>query len=170
MPNWCDNFLTITGPEADIERLRNECFTDDNLDFEKVLPTPEFGPTDRYDSQKLWFMPNHTAIGEGCWYYWRVDHWGTKWEASESQTDFAETQIETGFVTAWSPPIGIFDTLRGRYPTLHFDARYFEIGNGFAGTYEHGVVTEFDHDDEEYRLIGESFGQDFEDEEDKGNN
>jgi len=156
MPNWCYNRSTITGPKTDIERLRNECFTGDDLDFEKVLPTPAFGDTDTYTSR----MFGTTEIGEECWYYWRLDNWRTKWDVEESITSFGEIRIETSFFSAWSPPIGIYNELVRRYPSLVFCATFFEPGWGFAGRYAQGVVAGYDsfRDDEEYRRIGETFG------------
>lgn len=79
MPNWCENSLEVKGHPARVVDFIEYAFkicTDDyyegllgkgsyTLDFEKIEPTPLDGKGD---------------IIEG-WYDWRLNNWGTKWNA-----------------------------------------------------------------------------------------
>lgn len=78
MPNWCENVLTVKGhPHRvidfieygfDISKNGEDTVLGENsyvLNFEKIEPTPK------------------NEIGElmDDWYEWRLEHWGTKWDA-----------------------------------------------------------------------------------------
>ena len=39
MPNWCHNYLTITGDKQELDKFIK--FTDKKLDFNKFVPYPE---------------------------------------------------------------------------------------------------------------------------------
>jgi hypothetical protein len=96
MPNWCSNTLTV---ESDnIEQLNDfkekaiHYKEDDtekqwpSLTFNKLVPCPEellneaaFGAgANREDLV--------TKYGASDWYQWRVENWGTKWDAADADT------------------------------------------------------------------------------------
>lgn len=178
MPNWCHNKLRVSGPaevlnrfKEDVrlpaQRVENEARAvalkagaqgsaeeldrafgppqveqpEVPLSFEKVLPTPEGGD----------------------WYSWRLENWGTKWDASfdgpMAAIAAAEADVEASverlgaqddavaspteepgaesilyrFDTAGSPPASAVKALAARYPELTFALEYGEPGLGFAG-------------------------------------
>lgn len=92
MPNWVTNLVHAIDPDVDFGKFANE---DGEFDFNKVIPMPDDifrGDLGREEREKY---------GEKNWYDWSIKHWGTKWNASESN-------IEGNFVrfeTAWSCPV-----------------------------------------------------------------
>jgi len=59
------------------------------------------------------YVENYQKYGATTWYDWRVKHWGTKWNACESEVK-GEDVVE--FKTAWSAPIPIVEQLSRMYP------------------------------------------------------
>lgn len=136
MPNWCENLLIIDGPQ--LERLW-EHFTDGTLDFDKIIPEPQYkfqcpkdcllDPNDHVmpDDDKPWFN----------WYKWHCQYWGTKWNLHEcmniSLDDLHCDHLELWFDTAWSPPVPVVQALQEIYEDIKFTMRYYEPGCCFAG-------------------------------------
>lgn len=73
------------------------------------------------------------ATGYDGWYTWRLDHWGTKWNAYNERVVKDEATFQLQFDTAWAAPIPILDKLKEEFPTLTFDACWFDEGWGFSG-------------------------------------
>jgi hypothetical protein len=152
MPNWCNNILTIQNPSTElVEYLKTEGFS-----FDKIKP-----------------MPPELKEGDG-WYDWAVENWGTKWDLDENplMADcFEEKEICFGFDTAWSPPMGVIETLSEKFPEDHFLLQYLEMGVGFGGkaNFFDGLCidNEFGDDNEEYAKFAEEvFGHEpYEDDE-----
>ena len=128
--------------------------------FNKIMPMPEILKKTRSGSceidgerVKVWIVdgefPNETprlptkeeakqieATGSTCWYDWCCDNWGTKWDAADSRID--DTDLEGRFLcfyfdTAWSPPVGIAEALKAKFPNAGFSMFYREDGMQFAG-------------------------------------
>lgn len=64
---------------------------------------------------------NIQQYGAPTWYEWSVQHWGTKWNAY----DFPDKSMpgndgEVRFLTAWSAPHPIIQTLAEKYPSIDF--------------------------------------------------
>jgi hypothetical protein len=87
------------------------------------------------------------------WYYWRNEHWGTKWQPDGAERRQDGPSYRTGqqevlvtFATAWSPPLPVVLAMSKKFPTLDFELRYFESGCCFNGIYEceGGEVTQAD--------------------------
>ena len=69
-------------------------------------------------------------------YMWCVNNWGTKWDAGDVDIEYNDAEIlELEFDTAWSPPEGIMEKLREKYPELSFQCFYDEPGCESAGYY-----------------------------------
>ena len=87
------------------------------------------------------------------WYGWRIENWGTKWDAhfdgpfgamvapggdvsatvdSEGLYLVAGTAIYN-FDTAWGPPVAWLQKMAPMVPWLKFTLRYAEMGMDFAG-------------------------------------
>lgn len=109
MPNWCENFVRISGEKEEIARFRRET---DDMDFNKILPMPD----NKWD------------------YDWCCDNWGTKWNVDKTgmevypHNDF----IQYEFDTAWSPPEGIFHAINKQYK-VSVSWFYHEPGMEIAG-------------------------------------
>lgn len=126
MPNWCLNKLTVEHDDpAMVDR------------FERA-----------YNAGKACqeFIPMLKDIGEGWWDF-AVSNWGTKWDiGADIGSDHEEryglkatrvgNQVSTTFDSAWTPPIGLYDTLVEL--GYKVEATYFEPGMCFCGIYEDG--------------------------------
>lgn len=123
------------------------------LSFESITPTPESEGDDKSNG----IFPD--------WYAWRLENWGTKWDASFSgpfmglmasdEADLDATVEAQGvtltptvavykFDTAWGPPVPVTAAMAEMFPALKFSLRFGEPGGGFAGQvdFEGGELTE----------------------------
>ena len=110
------------------------------LSFEKLVPTPpEMLESNDIKNGK---MPD--------WYNWRVENWGTKWDAYDFPNDWVsvmpkdapnwlhlnwsmgEVPNVIAFYTAWSPPVPWLVAVSEKYD-LEFMLEYADEGGGFAG-------------------------------------
>lgn len=80
---------------------------------------------------------NLNTYGFSNWYDWRVQEWGTKWNADCLGSSYQEKDGKAvyiiSFSTAWSPPEPVIRELAKRYPELLIQLRYYEGGMGFQG-------------------------------------
>lgn len=85
---------------------------------------------------------NLQKYGAMNWYDWCCEHWGTKWNASETSVDWEKREIT--FSTAWSEPVPIMSALHEEFPDVDFTWSYADedrgCGAGIA-TAENGVYT-----------------------------
>jgi hypothetical protein len=147
MPNLVSHHLTITGPEAELERFMEECFSEGEnglyLDFNKLLPMPA-------RIEKSIEQPSVQAgTGEPCkgdlyglgsserflpaWYVWSVRHWGTKWNACYTEVARDGAAIKLHFDTAWDIPWPIYEELADFFPQLTIEGEIFEPMMEFGG-------------------------------------
>jgi hypothetical protein len=174
MPNWCHNTLTVSGDPEEVAAY---------VEHVKVPPTKREmhaggvdGPEGEYEDpgQPLSFAkdvpePAEHDLGEGGmfpgWYEWRVNHWGTKWDANftggslvafgdeTADIDASEKRrgalelpgsVQYKFDTAWSPPYYWLIASSEKHPELEFVLRFGEVGNGVAGQFKvvAGLVVE----------------------------
>lgn len=120
MPNWCNNYATLTGPKERIDDLIIELRKSDERDtpyevLNKLRPNPS-----------------------GEWQYdWSVNNWGTKWDVSLAGYEIVdENTVTLSFDSAWSPPTTLYDFLQEEGWTV--DAYYYEPGMGYCGHYTDG--------------------------------
>lgn len=124
MPNYCQNKATFTHADKNkVDALFNEF---------KKLNTDEKGRP----FELLYPLPESAANN---WYEWRIENWGTKWDAIDvgcclDRED--DNTMTVSFSTAWSPPVGVYAQMEKDGWTV--DAIYFEAGFGFAGEYSEG--------------------------------
>lgn len=111
MPNWCSNTVTFVNEPAMIDRV--EAAVKNGSLFEEFVP-----------------------IGE--WDYDRaVETWGTKWDIGDWDiVDRAESTITVNFMTAWSPPLNVYDSMLDE--GFEITAQYYEPGMAFVGEYSSG--------------------------------
>ena len=124
MPNWVRNKLFIHGPTDEVKKCTLDIASDnEHISFDKIFPRP-------------------SDIGDK-WYDWSVDHWGTKWDVSDTFED------EDGYIcfdTAWSTPHLIISKLSEMYQELTFEVQYADESLGYnCGIYffHQGVETEY---------------------------
>ena len=64
---------------------------------------------------------------------WRIEHWGTKWNAREVTRKKMKNKIYYTFLTAWDAPFQIIWELGNKFPNLTFDFKYNEPLMMFSG-------------------------------------
>ena len=151
MPNWCDNQLSITGPNSVIDKIEKIVKADDThentglLHFFHPMPKELEGTTSPSSSAK---KPQPMIDGFDCWYDWRVENWGTKWELCEfygvdrqyhSEQSEGESTISFGFSSAWAPPINAYEKFLENNSDCSVRAFYYEGGCDFMGEWNDGV-------------------------------
>ena len=159
MPNWCENYMNLEVPtkhEADIieavlsqnvEVYENFRLANDGYDLPifgdnhmgllgYLMPEPDYSDRDKDVSE------DEPASTFPDWYSWRCSNWGTKWEVDIQ--DWHREDNEDGTVTfnfhfdsAWSPPIGVYETISDREGWKVY-ATYFEGGSSFFGYFQDG--------------------------------
>ena len=148
MPNWCDNQVTITGPNSVIDKIEKIVKEDDShknnglLNFFHPMPKELEGTTSPSSSAD---KPQPMIEGFDCWYDWRVEKWSTKWEVCEfygvdKQADalIGHSTISFGFSSAWAPPIGAYEQFLVDNEDCSLKAYYYEGGCDFMGEWDNG--------------------------------
>ena len=149
MPNWCDNQVTITGPNSVIDKIEKIVKADDShentglLHFFHPMPKELEGTTSPSSSAD---KPQPMVEGFDCWYDWRVENWATKWEVCEFygvdrqhlNDSLDESTISFGFSSAWSPPIGAYEQFLVENEECSLKAYYYEGGCDFMGEWDNG--------------------------------
>jgi hypothetical protein len=131
MPNWCDNHLTITGPNEDIARFKQQAVGHSPWE----PPLPDEKPS-VLNFHSLVPIPAEVlqAGYEDAGYEWENNHWGCKWGAcSADLIDDNGDSLLYGFDTAWAPPIKFLEAVAKLWPTLTFILEYEEGGMGYKG-------------------------------------
>lgn len=77
------------------------------------------------------YISNILNYGQPSWYNWRIENWGTKWDAIDSVGEPKKGFLD--FDTAWSPAEGIMKKLCEKFPNEYIDWYYEEPGMDFAG-------------------------------------
>ena len=158
MPNWCDNQLSITGPNSVIDKIEKIVKDDDShennglLNFfypmPKQLEGTEAGPPAKTKKEKLERARLQVEYGASNWYDWRTTNWSTKWEVCEfygvdrqyhSEQNDGESTISFGFSSAWAPPIGAYEMFLDKNEECSLRAFYYEGGCDFMGEWYDGV-------------------------------
>ena len=150
MPNWCRNRVTVFGDSEEIAKV-TQIFKDEKSIFDNIIQSPdwrrlpnekgEFSKLEQHKNPKtgeiMWETYNFPdGKNDDRWYSWRLDNWDTKWEASEVEIDYEDSEIlRVTFDTAWSPPEGVMTKLREKFPDVTFSCFYDEPGCESAGYY-----------------------------------
>ena len=144
MPNWCDNQVTITGPNSVIDKIEKIVKEEKDggglLNFFKPMPKQLEDTTSPSSSAD---KPQPMVEGFDCWYDWRVEKWGTKWDCNEFYgVDRQGDTISFGFSSAWSPPINAYEKFiissSEKKQDVSIKAYYYEGGCDFMGEWDNG--------------------------------
>ena len=143
MPNWCDNQITITGPDSVIDKIENIVNEEKGqpglLEFMSPMPK-ELRDTTADGSEDKEMIAKH---GYSDWYSWATDKWGTKWDINEFYgVDRQGDTISFAFSSAWPPPIGAYETfivnMSEQKQDVSVKAYYYEGGCDFMGCWDNG--------------------------------
>ena len=153
MPNWCYNRVNVYGDSDTVDQVKEiyEIFENNNDPFHKIFPIPDFKniPNEKGElpileqhkndkGEIMWETYNFPdGKNDDRWYHWCIDNWGTKWEPDIASVDGDQDSemLEITFNTAWSPPQGVVEKMREKYPKLTFQCFYDEPGCEIAGYY-----------------------------------
>ena len=151
MPNWCENRVRLSDNGDNSEQFDKLVkLLDGPNPFNAIYPKPDFPniPNDKGELPIKEEIKNSNGEivaetynfpdgkNDDRWYHWCSNNWGTKWELSELDIDYVDDEIlELTFSTAWSPPEGVMQELKDRYPDLGFTCFYDEPGMEAAGYY-----------------------------------
>jgi hypothetical protein len=132
MPNWCDNRLTVTGPERSLINFREAAKSGgEPFSLEPFLPLPEeLEPNDYHGDQ---------------WHDYRIATFGTKWDVSDARLEAqGSDSLEYYFTSAWGPPDNAMQNISREFPDLRFGLWYEETGAYFRGEviYQNGEVVD----------------------------
>ena len=150
MPNWCNNKVKVFGEPEQLAQVA-KIFKDEKSVFNNIIQSPDWKrlPNEKGEFPKLEQMKNPKTgevmwetynfpdgKNDDRWYHWCIANWGTKWDCCELDIEYADDEIlELTFSTAWSPPEGIMQELKDKYPDLGFTCFYDEPGMEVAGYY-----------------------------------
>ena len=149
MPNWCENQISITGPNSVMDKIEKIINADDShentglLNFFHPMPKELEGTTSPSSASD---KPQPKVDGFDNWYDWRNANWGTKWEVCEfygvdrHYINDDESQITVGFSSAWGPPLEAYQRFLDKHPVV-LEARYYEPGCDFMGIWDNGDDT-----------------------------
>jgi len=143
MPNWCDNQVSITGPNSVINKIEKivneEKDTEGLLQFMYPMPAELKDTTaDGSDNKEM-----IKKYGYSDWYSWATDNWGTKWDINEfygvdrQKINNDESTISFAFQSAWAPPTGAYQEFVDKHP-VSLEAKYHEGGCDFMGIWDNG--------------------------------
>ena len=152
MPNWCRNRVDVYSEnKTDLQKVL-DIFRNKESVFGQIIPEPnwmEIPYNGELPKKREMKAPNGdivavvTEFSDGSqdvrWYDWRLQHWDTKWDISQSveiEEERWEDELESfqaTFNTAWSPPEGICSKLREMFPNVSISWFYDEPGCQIAG-------------------------------------
>ena len=135
MPNWVTNVIHALNDDVDFEKFTDE---EGKFDFEKIIPMPDDifrGDLGREEREKY---------GEKNWYDWSIKHWGTKWNASESNVQGNTVYFET----AWSCPLAVLRELGKKVGGILVFYADEDTGSNCGGfiVKKNGDIIELDND------------------------
>lgn len=137
MPNWCKNYIEISGSKENMKPLV-DYFSNPQTDIMQSLV--EFDRDDINEEKR-------SVLSDFSSFY------GTKWDFDVENRDIVEVQNEQIFFsceTAWSPPNEFLRRLCEKYK-VNASNIYSEIGCDFAGKYE--CNSEGEESDECYKYM-----------------
>ena len=140
MPNWCENTLTVKGPDKTIKSfVRTAKAKGTALSLNKFIPMPKklentISPSRNDTPRQIERNKKLRAkYGFDNWYEWRCQHWGVKWDVKARLIEHRDGHVTYAFDTAWGPPTDWLDAVAKKYPDLKFTLKYEEPGMGFRG-------------------------------------
>jgi hypothetical protein len=149
MPNWCNNYIEITGPAKTVNALWTAATAEDSGLLNAMVPMPaELSNTVKGSGDEL---QTEKYDGYTNWYDWAVDRWGTKWDVDIQGLEYMEedgvVSISGYFESAWAPPIDAIRTYASANPNVSITLDYHEPGMAFVGRY---IIEDGEEEDESY--------------------
>ena len=131
MPNWCKNFLRVTGPAEDLTRFQKQAAAVAPCQGRKADSPPE-----AFSFQRLVTLPakRRATVADPDEIGSPQQTWGCRSDAFRSeQVETWEGGVVYRFVTPWKPPTAFFLRVSELWPTLVFVLDYEEPQLAFRG-------------------------------------
>ena len=127
MPNWCQNEIVFTHESKEkVDGLEEAVQKEKILNYLRPMP--------------------HFEEGDGGWYPWCIENWGTKWDVENMSQLLSSKDITLRgkktwsllylFGSAWSPPKDAILHISKDFSELEFTLSFWEGGNGFKGMFK----------------------------------
>jgi hypothetical protein len=135
MPNWCTNQVILRhSDKSKLEAICEEVAKGDAAElFQSLRPMP--------------------LNEEENWYTWRLNNWGTKWDANVFHITENDNELVVDFDTAWGPPIELYEHMLK--DGWEIEAVYYEPGMGFVGQFRGSGDVVWDNDSYEWNYDAE---------------
>ena len=149
MPNWCENRVRLSDNGDNSEQFDKLVkLLDGDNPFNAIFPMPDFKtiPNEKgelpikevHKNDKGEVVAETYNFPDGKnddrWYHWCNANWGTKWDMCDKHTaEIDEGWAEFEFLTAWSPPYGIYEKITEDFPDVGISWFYDEPGMEVAG-------------------------------------
>lgn len=93
-------------------------------DLQNLVRTQHENKDDEYPALLIgyFYTQNRLYYGYPTWHKWRVEKWGTKWNAMDSRV--LPEGFGWEFMTAWDAPTGVVETLSKIFPDVLFTLEY----------------------------------------------
>jgi hypothetical protein len=141
MPNWCDNFISITGDKDKLDMIKHiikNCAETKQGVFVSLVGLPPDITPENYEQK---------------WYDAHIAWWGCKWDVFYDDNGCwnldDDDEISASFDTAWSPPERFCEKLAQIFEVV-VRVEFSEPGMGFVGFSvfdKEGVLAEETYDD-----------------------
>lgn len=104
------------------------------------------------------YVNNLLEYSAATWYDWRIDNWGTKWDAYGYMDDFEyDGSGNLEFCTAWSAPHKVIEKLSEMFPDIEIEHKWADEDIGYncgRYTYENGeLIGEYFPESEDDSII-----------------
>lgn len=136
MPNWCDNWLQVSGAKEEIGRFVGMGVKEGKWALSHYFPMPEeLHGTSRPGVSNKELVAKY---GAADWYDWNMRNYGCKWDCDTTDVKRKDTGTEViiDFQSPWSPPVEFMHKVQAMFPQLDFRLAYMETGCWFAGVAE----------------------------------
>jgi len=130
MPNWCKNFLRVSGPDRDLAHFMRQAAPAKTQRKPKTASPPEAFSFQRL--VPLSVLRGTATEGEEST---PANRWGCRGDAIRSQFDESrDGAAQYRFATPWNPPMKFLREVSELWPTLEFILDYDEPMLTFYGT------------------------------------
>lgn len=172
MPNWCNNYITVRGSNAEEIKRLADAYDAGEL-CNAVIPTPEDlnitagslgSGTPEQAELEAKEQANREKYGYANWYDFQVAKWGTKWDVNISghcDRDDDGLGFTGSFDSAWSPPMGVVQKMVD--DGLEVVLYYYEPGMAYVGKFDNGDDEYFDIGSETSKTVRALIGDDLDD-------
>jgi hypothetical protein len=108
MPNWTINAITLKGQKGQLGIFKQKVAGENGaVDFNCLIPMPKHSTT--FCAKGNIGREEEEHYGKNNWYDWSREHWGTKWNACESEVAEYDDTLAYRFATAWDCPRGVVE-------------------------------------------------------------